>query len=303
MTSPVVADGAASYTPGVSRTVSSTTTFAHAGLKNTNSQSAENETVAASRVYDAFGNVVSSSGSWSSTFGYGAASGYQEDPSGLLLLGHRYLDTVSGRFLTADPMRSGSNWFRYAQGNPVTVTDPSGLKGVDIHVTIVYGDRSDGMILYSGGIGASWLRTIQNSNPGAHISVSVLDEPSGSSWERALDDSDIVVFVGHGAAGKISLSYVESWGGLDAYTYANKRRGNRATQVLVLATCEAIGGATDWSYVGVKVWGASGTLSYSDLSNHDGGSWHIYPCAPEDAAFGRGKPWLREITSGSGELR
>jgi RHS repeat-associated protein len=130
VTAPVLGDGTADYTPGVLRTASSTTTFAHAGLKNTSTQSAENETVAATKVYDAFGNEVSASGSWSGPFGYAGNFGYQKDGSGLHLLGHRYYDPSLGRFVTSDPIGDGPNWYAYASSNPVTKMDPQGLISV-----------------------------------------------------------------------------------------------------------------------------------------------------------------------------
>ena len=126
VTAPVLSDGTADYTPGVSRRASSATRFSHSGLKNTNSQSNESETIAASRVYDAFGNVVSSSGSWSGPFGYAGDFGYQEDASGLRLLGHRYYDSGIGRFLVFDKAHDGTNWWRYAASNSITKCDPDG---------------------------------------------------------------------------------------------------------------------------------------------------------------------------------
>ena len=132
-------DGSADYTPGVSRRASSSTTFAHAGLKNTSAQSAENETVAASRVYDAFGNTVSSSGAWSGPFGYAGEFGYQEDGSGLKLLGHRYYDSTTGRFLSQDPISDGRNWYVYGDSNPISRTDPSGEAWVLVAALIVVG--------------------------------------------------------------------------------------------------------------------------------------------------------------------
>jgi RHS repeat-associated protein len=127
VTSPVLSDGTADYTPGVSRRASSATKFSHAGLKNTNTQSAENETIAASRVYDAFGNLVSTSGTWGGPFGYAGNFGYQEDGSGLRLLGYRYLDSSIGRFITIDPYHFGRNWQAYCANSPVRRTDPEGL--------------------------------------------------------------------------------------------------------------------------------------------------------------------------------
>ncbi|MFO0044605.1 MAG: RHS repeat-associated core domain-containing protein, partial [Armatimonadota bacterium] len=58
--------------------------------------------VSATKRYDAFGNAVSSTGTWQGAFGYAGDFGYQEDASGLKLLGHRYYDSSTGRFLTRD---------------------------------------------------------------------------------------------------------------------------------------------------------------------------------------------------------
>ncbi|MBL8069450.1 MAG: RHS repeat-associated core domain-containing protein, partial [Armatimonadetes bacterium] len=63
--------------------------------------------VSASRVYDAFGNDLSSSGSWASRFAYAGGFGYQQDlDTGLKLLGHRYYGSSTGRFLTRDPAKA-----------------------------------------------------------------------------------------------------------------------------------------------------------------------------------------------------
>ncbi|MCU0315330.1 MAG: RHS repeat-associated core domain-containing protein [Fimbriimonadaceae bacterium] len=83
----------------------------------------------AKRDYDAFGNLISSTGTWGSAFGYAGGFGYQEDATGLKLLGHRYYDSTTGRFLTRDPIKDGRNWYSYGAGqaNPVTGADPTGL--------------------------------------------------------------------------------------------------------------------------------------------------------------------------------
>lgn len=128
VTDPVINDSAASYTPGVSERRSGTSTFYHGGIKNAESQTAANESVAATVKYDAFGLVVNSSGTWKGPFGYGGPFGYQEDvDSGLKLLGHRYLDPSTGRFLTRDPVKDGRNWYGYVGNNPVEGVDPAGL--------------------------------------------------------------------------------------------------------------------------------------------------------------------------------
>ncbi|MEQ1821201.1 MAG: RHS repeat-associated core domain-containing protein [Fimbriimonadaceae bacterium] len=54
--------------------------------------------------------------------------GYQEDPDhGLKLLGHRYYDSSTGRFLSRDPAEDGRNWYTYCGNNPVRFFDDFGL--------------------------------------------------------------------------------------------------------------------------------------------------------------------------------
>ena len=70
---------------------------------------------------------MASTGTWKGPSGYGGAFGYQEDANGLHLLGHRYYDSTTGRFLTRDPIRDGKNWYSYCGNNPVGYHDNVGL--------------------------------------------------------------------------------------------------------------------------------------------------------------------------------
>jgi RHS repeat-associated protein len=117
----------ASGSPGTSERRGSATTFLHSGVKNAELQTNSSAITTASKAYDAFGNAVSSMGSWQGPFGYAGAAGYQEDASGLKLLGHRYYDSSAGRFLTRDPMNHGRNWYVYCVGNPTIAMDPTGF--------------------------------------------------------------------------------------------------------------------------------------------------------------------------------
>ncbi|HWP31983.1 MAG TPA: DUF4329 domain-containing protein [Fimbriimonadales bacterium] len=86
----------------------------------------------ATKGYDAFGNVVSETGSWSGPFGYGGHFGYQSDSdSGLLLLGHRYYDPSIGRFISRDIAKDGRNWYVYCGNKPLILCDADGLKPGD----------------------------------------------------------------------------------------------------------------------------------------------------------------------------
>jgi RHS repeat-associated protein len=127
VTAGVLDDGNACYTPGISEVRSGTTTYSHSGLKHLAAQSCSGASVSATRGYDAFGGVASSSGSWQGPFGSAGAFGYQTESSGLHLLGHRYYDASLGRFLTRDPIGDGSNWYVYGGNDPVGNADPSGL--------------------------------------------------------------------------------------------------------------------------------------------------------------------------------
>jgi len=133
VTAGVLDDGNAEYTPGVSEVRSGTTTYSHSGLKNMGAQTdaGANPAVQATRTYDAFGGVQASTGSWQGPFSTAGAFGYQSpqtgnEQGGLHLLGHRYYDASSGRFLTRDPIGDGSNWYAYCENDPNGSADPSG---------------------------------------------------------------------------------------------------------------------------------------------------------------------------------
>lgn len=128
ITSPVLSDGFAVYTPGLSERRGSTTKHYGADRLGTNSLEIDgSQTVTAAKAYDAFGVPVSSSGSSASPFGFAGKHGYQEDlDSGLKLLGCRYYDSSVGRFLSRDPAKDGSNWYTYCENNPIACIDPDG---------------------------------------------------------------------------------------------------------------------------------------------------------------------------------
>ncbi|ARU45024.1 hypothetical protein CCB81_13140 [Armatimonadetes bacterium Uphvl-Ar2] len=132
VTDPVLRDGQATYTPGVSERRGGVSTWSHSGLKNADAQTTSVGAIAATRVYDAFGAELSATGTWKGPFGYAGGFGYQEDSSGLKLLGHRYYDPTTGRFLSRDPIKDGRNWYVYSRNRPNSSTDPDGLEVVEL---------------------------------------------------------------------------------------------------------------------------------------------------------------------------
>jgi RHS repeat-associated protein len=80
--------------------------------------------------YDAYGQVVSTSGSTSTPFGY--AGEYTDAESGFLYLRARYYDPATQQFLTVDPLLAATaQAYTYAGGSPLNFTDPAGLKHID----------------------------------------------------------------------------------------------------------------------------------------------------------------------------
>jgi RHS repeat-associated protein len=128
VTAPLISDTGATYTPGISERRNGVSTFLNSGLKDVAKQTDSTGNVTATRKYDAYGMVIGSTGTWKGPFGYSGSAGYQEDETGLQLLGHRYYDSSTGRFITRDHMEMGRNWYAYCDNNPVNVTDASGLE-------------------------------------------------------------------------------------------------------------------------------------------------------------------------------
>ncbi len=119
----------ATFTPGISERRGTESRFYHGDIKNFVEQTDSSGQIVSSQQYDAFGNPVSSSGTWSGPFAYGGRFGYQSDSdTSLSLLGHRYYEPTTGRFLSRDPIGDGRNWYVYCDNNPAALADPTGLK-------------------------------------------------------------------------------------------------------------------------------------------------------------------------------
>ena len=75
--------------------------------------------------YDAYGNLIGNTGSFSTPLGW--CGQYRDAESGLTYLQARYYDPVTGQFLSRDPMvaTSGSP-YDYVADNPLNGTDPTG---------------------------------------------------------------------------------------------------------------------------------------------------------------------------------
>jgi RHS repeat-associated protein len=57
-------------------------------------------------------------------------TGKEYDATGLQYFNARYYDPIVGRFLTEDPSRKGHSWYSYCANNPLTFTDPTGMREI-----------------------------------------------------------------------------------------------------------------------------------------------------------------------------
>ena len=129
VTDPLLNDGTAEYTPGISRTAGTSTLFYGSDWMGSNvMQTDSSQNISSTSQYDAFGNLISSTGSPQGPLGFNGQYSYQTDSdSGFQLLGHRYYDPSTGRFLTRDPAKDGQNWFACCDNRVLIYEDASGL--------------------------------------------------------------------------------------------------------------------------------------------------------------------------------
>jgi RHS repeat-associated protein len=113
--------------------------YQYDGLGSTRQLTDANQAVTDTTSYDAWGNVLSSSGATVNAFKYVGRLGYYADAdNGLMLLGARYYGASVGRFWSVDPIRDGWNWYVYVSNDVVNKVDPNGLRTI-----FCAADRSD----------------------------------------------------------------------------------------------------------------------------------------------------------------
>jgi len=86
--------------------------------------------ITATRKYDVYGVVRTSTGTSTSSHKFVGSLGHaSEDGTGLTYMRARYYDPVSGRFSSEDAARDGRNWFSYVSNNPISGRDATGHVG------------------------------------------------------------------------------------------------------------------------------------------------------------------------------
>ena len=121
----------ASYVPGVSMTKGGETYYYHHDrLGSTRFLTDSSGDIVQEYDYDAWGNTTAETGILSQPYQYVGEQWYYEGSStGLQLLGKRWYDAETGRFISRDPIgtKSGINLYGYTRDNPVNGTDAKGL--------------------------------------------------------------------------------------------------------------------------------------------------------------------------------
>ncbi len=100
--------------------------YLHDQLGSTRALANESGTVVDTYTYDAYGNLVGSTGTDDTPLGFAGA--YTDAETGFLYLINRYYDPATGEFLTVDPLvdESGQS-YAYTGDDPVNGVDPLGL--------------------------------------------------------------------------------------------------------------------------------------------------------------------------------
>jgi RHS repeat-associated protein len=183
--------------------------------------------------YSAYGTLTYRSGSTDTPFLYNGRYGVQTDPNGLLYMRARYYNPYICRFLNPDPVgfAGGLNFYAFADGNPISLTDPYGLwAGVDDAIAVGGGALIG---LAAQGIGD-------------------LIRGRASSWQHY-----VAAAVGGAAAGEATL-YTGPGGGLVARAAVGGAVGgligNTTRQTLDITT----GSQTSYSYSGAATETALG---------------------------------------------
>jgi len=79
------------------------------------------------RKYDVYGAIRGSSGPSGTRHKFVGQLGHpSDDETGLIYMRARYMDPVTGRFVSEDPAQNGANWYIYCSNNATNKVDPNG---------------------------------------------------------------------------------------------------------------------------------------------------------------------------------
>jgi RHS repeat-associated protein len=100
--------------------------YLYDGKGNVTSIIDASQDVVAAYAYDAFGTLLSKTGSLDQPYQFSTKP--YDDKTGLSYFGHRFYSPALGRWMTRDPMEEavGLNLFGFVHNNPINYIDPTG---------------------------------------------------------------------------------------------------------------------------------------------------------------------------------
>jgi RHS repeat-associated protein len=123
-----VLEGASYYDPLISASIGgSNWYYLYDGLGSTRQLLDSSQNVTDTYAYEAFGNVMASTGSTPNPYKYVGSLGYYATGSSLQHLGARYYLPEVGRFMSQDPLGIGHP-YSYCDSHPLVFVDPHGLE-------------------------------------------------------------------------------------------------------------------------------------------------------------------------------
>ncbi len=224
MTASVLSDSVSTMVPGISERSGGTTRHQLADYLGSVKKLTSAGSVTDSMEYDAFGAAVSRTGTTNTQAGFAGGWGYQTDAeSEYQLLGHRYYDPATGRFLTRDPIRDGRNWYGYCENNPLKAVDPEGL-----NLTVIGNNN---------GVGFDWAAenvfgvggTVLKQPSKASLIEAIINQPEGA-W---------IMLWGHGSPGAFWINDKETLTTADVEYIAQERKRRKLGPLggVILRSC------------------------------------------------------------------
>jgi len=99
------------------------------GLGSTKALTDANQNIQNTTKYDAWGNILQSSGTITNPYLYVGELGYYGDgDAGMYLLTQRWYNPLIGRFVVRDTIGIEDNFYVYCMDNPLNLVDPQGLQ-------------------------------------------------------------------------------------------------------------------------------------------------------------------------------
>jgi RHS repeat-associated protein len=252
--------------------------------------------------FDAWGNPAGSTGSSIPTYGF---TGREPDASGLVAMRARYYSPQFGRFISRDPigLASGISPYQYADGNPISNNDPSGLIANSVSNTVTnyagqvsswagnnnLGTRALGGLQLAGGvaefglggslgIGAGW------TGVGAVGAVGLMGlgaDQASAGLQTMLTGNATPSLVNRGLQGLGATPTQAAWGDALINVTATGGASSLLTSGNSFAGTISSGGAATSAYAGIGSTGKIGETALKAL----GGESQVYFPTSQGARF------------------